>query len=200
MKNSINKTRTTGLSFAALCCASVFGCSDTTLGSRSFEETLGPETIPGAFIQIPLNIPDLRFPINLTEQPGYDEDDLDFVTSVKIRTVEFQIAPDSEDPERDPFRDGNPDTFDFLSSLRISLAATIDGVDTTALIADLPISDPQIASNTQSLSLNVEDRDIRDFIEAPGGSQLVVSVEGVTPVDFVRVSANIRYRVGIGLR
>lgn len=200
MKKRISKTRTTGLTFAALCGASLLGCSDTTLGSKSFEETLGPETIPGAFIQIPLNIPDFRFPINLTEQPGYDEDDLDFVTSIRIRNIDFEIAADSDDPARDPFRDGNPDTFEFLSSLSISLAANIDGVDMIVPIADLPINDPQIASNTQNLSLNVEDRDIRDFIEAPGGSQLVVGVQGVTPVDFVRVSAKVRYRVGIGIR
>ena len=129
-----------------------------------------------------------------------DEDDLDFVTSIKIRNIVFEIAPDSDDPGVDLFADGNPDTFDFVSSLSISLSATIDGVNTVVPIANLPISDPQIASNTQTLNLNVEDRDIRDFIEAPGGSELLVSFEGLTPVDFVRISANIRYRVGIGIR
>jgi len=194
------KTSTAGLTFVSLCCMSLLGCSDTTLGSRSFEETVGPETIPGAFVQIPLAISDFVFPINLTEQPGYDEDDLDFVTSIRIRNIVFEIAPDSDDPGVDLFPDGNPDTFDFVSSLSISLSATIDGVNTVVPIANLPISDPQIASNTQTLNLNVEDRDIRDFIEAPGGSELLVSFEGLTPVDFVRISANIRYRVGIGIR
>jgi len=80
------KTNTAGLTFVSLCCMSLLGCSDTTLGSRSFEETVGPETIPGAFVQIPLAISDFVFPINLTEQPGYDEDDLDFAISLQTAT------------------------------------------------------------------------------------------------------------------
>jgi len=190
------------LTGTGLCCLALLGCSgDTTLGSKSFEETIGPLTIRGAsFVQLPLDIPDFRFPLNLTEQPGYDEDDLDFATSVKIRDIIFRIDADSTNPAVDQFEDGNPDTFEFLSSLNLSLCEADSCEETAVPVANLPINDPQISSNTQSLSLIVEDQDIRDIIEAPGGSLLVIGVQGATPVDFVRVSADIRFRVGIGIR
>jgi len=82
----------------------------------------------------------------------------------------------------------------------LSLCEADSCEETAVPVANLPINDPQISSNTQSLSLIVEDQDIRDIIEAPGGSLLVIGVQGATPVDFVRVSADIRFRVGIGIR
>ena len=176
---------------------SLLACSDTTVATRSFEESLDFD-IPGAPINIPLEINDIPLALNLADQPGYNDNDLDFVTSVRVRELVFDITPKSNDPANDPFEDGNLDSFEFISSLNISLREV--GTQTAVTVATLPLNDPQIASNTSSLSMNVVDTDIRDLIEAPNGAELLISISGTPPPDFVSVEANIRFRVGLGFR
>lgn len=177
----------------------LLACSDTTVATRSFEESRNFE-IPGVRLNIPLTFEDIPVPVRLADQPGYKDGDFDFVTSVQVRELEFEIAPESNDPANDAIEDGNLDSFEFVSSLNISLRAVVDGTETVVDVADLPINDPQIASNLTSLSMNVRDTDIRDLIEAPDGAELLISISGTPPPDFVTVKANIRFRVGIGFR
>ena len=184
----------------ALAVSALMACSDTTVATRSFEESREFQ-IPGG----PLNfgiveLPTIPIEINLADQPGYSDGDFDFVTSVRVRELEFEITPESNVPANAlDQEDGNLDSFEFVSSLRLALreAGTAgDGV----LVADLPINDPQIASNTTALSMNVRDTDIRDIIEAQNGAELLVTIAGSVPPDFVQVKANMRFRVGIGFR
>ncbi len=176
-------------------------CSDTTVATRSFEETES-FTVPGGILTgFPLALDNIPIPVNLAEQDGYDEGDFDFVTSVRVRDIVFEIAPESNDAGVDTVEDGNPDSFEFVSSLSMSLRAMVDGVETNVPIADLPANDPQIASNTTSLVMNVSDEvNIRDLIEAPGGPDIILSISGTIPPDAVQVNARIRFRVGVGFR
>ncbi len=187
--------------FVTLVVCSLLACSDTTIATRSFEESRTFE-IPGAPIGIPiaLTFDDISVAVNLADQPGYSDGDFDFVTSVRVRELEFEITPESNDPANDQFEDGNLDSFEFVSSLDISLRAVVDGTETVVEVATLPANDPQIASNTTSLLMNVLDTDIRDLIEAPDGAELLISISGTPPPDFVTVKTNIRFRVGIGFR
>ncbi len=185
---------------ALITCFFTNACSDTTVGTKSFTET-GNFTVPG----IPLSLGSLstsfNLPVDLASQESYSDGDFDYVTSVKVRDIVFNIAESSNDAATDQFEDGNLDTFEFVSSLNLALQATVDGTLQTVQIADLPMSDPQIASNTSTLTLNVEsEQDIRDLIEAPGGAVIVVSVSGTNPPDFVDIDATIRFRVGVGFR
>lgn len=185
------------LSLSAACLL-LTACNDTTLGTKSFEESLDPITIPGAPINIAeLTLPEIKFQLDLKDQPGYSS--LDIVTSVHVRSATFTVSPESDNPEKDRFADNNPDNFDFLSSITVSLEATINGVVARQQVASLPEGDPQIGSNTTELNLILDDVDIRDFVEAPD-VQLVVVAAGTNPLDFVIIDPVIRFRVGIGVR
>ena len=173
-------------------------CSDTTLGTRSFVETLDPIVIPGAPVSLgALSLPDLKFPLDLRNQEGYSA--LSIVTSVNIRSATFTISPDTDDPSLDQFADNNPDNFDFLSGVTLSLEATINGNVQRAQVASLPDGDPQIGTNATEINLVVDNVDIRDFVEAPD-VQLVVQANGTVPPDFVVIDPVLRFRVGVGIR
>ena len=173
-------------------------CSDTTLGTKSFEEALDQIEIPGAPLGLgELTLPQLAFDLNLSEQEGYSS--LSVITSVNVRSATFTVSPNTDDPALDQFADNNPDNFDFLSSITLSLRATIDGTSRTVQVASLPEGDPQIGSNATVLNLVVDDVDIRDFVEAPD-VQLLVSATGTIPVDFVIIDPVLNFRVGIGVR
>lgn len=173
-------------------------CSDTALGTKSFEESLDQIIIPGAPISLgALSLPPLSFPLNLRNQEGYSA--LSIVTSVKVKSASFTVSPDTDNSALDRFADNNPDNFDFLSSIVLSLQATIDGTLKTAQVASLPDGDPQIGSNASVLNLVVDDVDIRDFVEA-ADVKLIVTAAGTNPLDFVVIDPVIRFRVGVGLR
>lgn len=173
-------------------------CNDTTLGTKSFEETLDPITIPGAPVSIgELELPELTFPLNLSEQEGYKL--LDNVTSVHARSATLSVSPETDNPELDQFADNNPDNFDFLSSITLALRATLNGTSQTVQVASLPEGDPQIGSNATQINLIIDDVDIRDFVEAPDVA-LVVVASGTNPLDFVVFDTSLRFRVGLGVR
>lgn len=179
-------------------CLLLTACNDTTLGTKSFEETLDQISIPGAPIALgPLTLPPLRFPLDLKDQQGYSS--LDIVTSVHVRSATFTISPETDNAELDLFADNNPDNFDFLSSISLSLEATINGATATQQVASLPEGDPQIGSNATVLNLILDDVDIRDYVEAPD-VQLVVTAAGTNPLDFVVIDPVVRFRVGVGVR
>lgn len=183
-----------------LAACTLIACSDTTVATRSFNDSHTFD-IPGIAVSLPFEITLDQIPleINLTDQPGYNDNDLDFVTSVQVRELEFEITPESNDPANDQLEDGNLDSFEFVSNLGISLRAGVDGVETVVDVATLPANDPQIASNTTTLTMNVMDTDIRDLIEGDN-PELLISITGTPPPDVVQVRANIRFRVGLGFR
>ena len=179
-------------------CLVLSACSNTTLGTKSFEEKLDPISIPGAPISLgQLTLPEMSFPLDLREQDGYEL--LDFVTGVRIRSASLRINPDSDSSEFDQIADNNPDNFDFISSIVLSLRATINGTSQTIQVASLPEGDPQIGSNASELILVLEDVDIRDFVEAPDVN-LVASLSGTNPQDFVVIDTDLRFRVSVGIR
>ncbi len=180
------------------------GCSDTTLGSFSASENLpSPLKIPGTtLITLQTTEPlSFEFDLNITESEDYSKNDFDYVTEVTLKALQLSILPISESPDEDPAgEDGNMDDFDFITGLEIFLKATIDGQLQEVRVASLPDGDPQFGSGTRVLNLTVTNADIRDYIEAPGGYVLRVSVAGSVPPDYVIADARVDYRVGVGFR
>jgi len=190
------------LIFVFILGGAIAGCSDTTLGTKSFTESQ-TFTVPGAPISIGVQEPvAIPIPLDLSEQ-DINDDDLTFVTSITVRGITLGISPTSSDPSVEQLfgEDGNLDTFEFVQSLSIALQAVVNGETRTVQIADLPMNDPQIASNATTLSLNTNsDGDVRDLLEAPEGSTIIVSIAGNLPPDNVVVDVDILFRVGVGIR
>ncbi len=176
----------------------IAACDDTTLGTRSFEQSLDPITVPGAPVSFGLlSLPEITFPLDLQDQEGYQF--LDNVTEVNARSATISVSPNSDNLQLDQFADNNPDNFDFLASMTLSLRATLNGQSQTVQVASLPEGDPQIGSNASTINLLMDDVDIRDFVEAPD-VVLVMLVSGTNPQDFVIIDTNLRFRVGFGFR
>lgn len=116
---------------------------------------------------------------------------------VKLRSVTLALDPSTDS---DPLEDGNLDDMDFISELQVFLSANINGVNQTALVASLPAGDPQIGTGVREIQLTTTDVDVLDYIEAPNGYNMSVSVSGTTPLDEVVIGGTVGYRVGIGFR
>ena len=180
---------------ALVCVVSFAACSSrTTLGTRSLTETLPESFIPGFPLQIPLsgsiNIP-------LTAEAQSIADETEFVTFARPRSLTFNILDSSESDENE---DGAMDNFDFLSGMELFLSAEIDGEPSEILVASLPEGDPQIGTGVRELTFIVEDVDVLDYIEAPGGYQLRAQGSGFVPPDNVVFNGELRFRVGVGIR
>ena len=169
-------------------------CSDTTLGTKSFDETLPTTTIPGFPLQIALSG---SIPVPLTAEAQSVADDTEFVTFATLRSLSLNILDSSESDAND---DGAMDTFDFLTSMQVFVNAEINGALSEILVASLPEDDPQVGSGSRELVLTVEDVDVLDYLEAPGGYGLRVQGSGTVPPDDVVFNGDLRYRVGIGIR
>lgn len=166
-----------------------------TLGTRAMTEPLPVVTIPGA-----------RLPVELRLSAGLSlaspELDLgsgsDFVSFVNVRNLRLNIL---EESDQDQIEDGAIDSFDFLSALDVSIRADFNGVTNELFIATLPVGDPQIASAARNLELTVlnSETDVLDFLLAPGGYDIVLSISGTVPSDNIILSGEIRYRLGVGI-
>lgn len=166
----------------------------TTLGTKSLNETLPSVTIPGFPLQVPLSG---SIPVPLSAEAQSVSDDTEFVTFAKLRSLRLDILDSSES---DANEDSAMDNFDFLSSMQIFISAVVGGEASELLVASLPEGDPQIGNGSRMMTFTVEDVDVLDYIEAPGGYGLRLEGAGFVPPDNVVIGGEIRYRVGIGLR
>ena len=182
---------------AVVSSAVLSACSDTTLGSFSAEESIPLQTIPSIGLAIPLTLPPILIPLNIEETSAYQDANFDLVTFVRLKSVTLELDPSTDS---DPLEDGNLDDMDFISELQVFLSAEIDGVEQTELIASLPAGDPQIGSGVRQLELTTTGVDVLDYIQAPNGYNMAVSVSGTTPLDEVVIGGTVGYRVGIGFR
>jgi hypothetical protein len=182
---------------AVVASAVLSACSDTTLGSFSADEPIPVQTIPSIGLAIPLTLPPINIPLDIENTSAYQNANFDFVTFVRLKSVTLELDPSTDS---DPLEDGNLDDMDFISELQVYLSAEIDGVDKTELIASLPPGDPQIGSGVRKLELTTTGVDVLDYIEAPNGYNMAVSVSGITPLDEVVIGGSVSYRVGIGFR
>lgn len=168
---------------------------DTTIGTRSSTEVLPRIEIPGAPVPSSLRI---SLGVGLSN-PAIDLGSADnFVTFVTIRNLNLRILESSDTEDTD---DGAEDSFDFLTGLEISLRADFDGQTNELLVARLPDGDPQFGSAARTLTLTVVAPNINvlDFLDAPGGYDVVLRLNGTVPPDNILISGEIRYRVGLGL-
>lgn len=188
------------ITITGLLTAVASGCSDTTLGYFSVDETIPESTIQGIGLSQTLPLTLATIPMDVTSQDAYQREDFDFLTEVKLRSLTFSISDKSDMSEHDTFEDGNEDNFDFVSSLEIAIQADINGEPRSEIIARLPADDPQIASGTRTLQLTTTGVDILDYVEAENGYEITVSGSGTVPSDDVIFDGDARYRLGLGFR
>lgn len=170
------------------------GCGqDVTLGTRSMTDNLPVVTIPGAPIPTELGV---SVGVAIDSAILGIEADSRFLTFARLRNLTLQIQ-DSSDV--DPFENGALDSFNFLSGLSISIRAAFNSGIQEEVIAFLPDGDPQIGSFARSLNLAVVDKDVLDYLQAPGGYQLVLTLSGNVPPDAIDLGGTVRYRIGVGL-
>lgn len=172
----------------------IAGC-DTTLGTRSMSDPLPTIRIPGAplpsTLQVSLGVAIPNPSIDLGSGSS-------FVTFVTIRNLVLNILDSSDLDEND---DGAEDSFDFLTGLDVLIRADFNGRTNELLVATLPDGDPQFASAARELVLTVVANNINvlDFLDASGGYEVVLRIDGNVPADDVLISGAIRYRVGLGI-
>lgn len=166
-----------------------------TVGTRAMTETLPVVTIPGAVLPAALTTSLVLALASPEIDLGSEEN---FVTFVRVRNIQLQILNSSE---QDSNEDGALDSFDFISGLDVSIRAEFDGVVNELPIATLPDGDPQFGSAARILDLTItSSADIFDFLLAPGGYDIVLSISGNVPPDNVVLSGLVRFRAGLGLR
>jgi len=175
------------------------GCDGSTLGRVSVEEPLEPPIrVPGAPLSgaLPLTLGVFALDVQSTE--GYASEEADFVTEVRIRALELVIDPSSEDASTDQFENGMPDDFGFLSSIDLFIEAEFDGATQRARLGGLPQNDPAFDTGARTLSLQMTDVDILDYIEADDGYRVEISASGEAPPDDVVFGGTVTYRIGVG--
>jgi hypothetical protein len=175
-------------------------CSDTTLGTFSVVEPLPEVAVPSIGIAIAVPPVTIELPSDITAQEELANGDYDFLTSARPRRLDLWITDSSEDPSRDSLEDGSMDDFDFLSMLEVHISAELNGQTSRTLVASVPEGDPQYGSGSRMLSLTLEDVDVLDFVEAPGGYSLSVTLSGNSPPDTIFIAGEVRFRVGVGFR
>ena len=172
----------------------ITGC-DTTLGTQARIDRLPTLRVLGAPIPVALEVTlgaaIANPPIDLGSASS-------FVTFVRIRNLTLNILDISELDSND---DGAEDSFDFLTGLSISIRADFNGTSNELLIATLPDGDPQFGSAARELVLTIvaSNTDVLDYLEASGGYEVVLHLNGSVPPDDVLISGAIRYRIGIGI-
>lgn len=166
-----------------------------TLGTRAMTEQLPVVTIPGAALPVELQ---LSAGLSLASPEIDLGSGENFVSFVRVRNLRLNII---EASDQDQIEDGALDSFDFLSTLDVSIRADFNGRTNELMIATLPDGDPQIASAARSLELTVvnSETDVLDFLLAPNGYDIVLGITGTVPADNVLISGEIRYRVGVGI-
>ena len=168
---------------------------DTTLGTKSFTDPLPQFTVPGAPLPSELG---LSLTLGLPN-PAIDLGaGSSFVTFVTLRNLTLSILDSSDVDSND---DGAQDSFDFLTGLNIRIRADFNGKTNELLVATLPDGDPQFASAARELTLTIVNGniDVLDFLEASGGYEVILDLNGTIPPDNIILSGTIRYRVGLGL-
>jgi len=151
-----------------------------------------------------VTIPGARLPSELGLSVGFAIDsrildieaDSKFLTFARVRQLRLDILDASD---VDAVEDGAQDSFDFISGLSVSIRAAFGEQTLEEVIAFLPDGDPQFGSAARSLDLSVVNSDLLDFLQAPGGYQLVLNISGNIPPDAVVLGGSVRYRVGVGL-
>lgn len=176
------------------------GCEGTTLGHFDTEETLPETRVEGSTITsvLPTVLPPIALDVTSTE--SFAGEDYDYLTSIQIESLELDITESSTDQSEDTLEDGEPDSFDFLSSMEIYIQAEIDGETSQTLIGSIPESDPQLGASAQSISFTMTGVDILDYVESDTGYDIQILASGQAPQDAVIFDGSVEYRVGVGFR
>ncbi len=183
------------------CLASTLGaCDGTTLGHFDVDEALPETRIEGSAVAAVL--PDLlpAMALDVSASESFQREDYDYLTSVQLDALTLSITESSNDNSSDTLEDGEPDNFNFLSSVDIYIKADFDGETQRERVGQIPENDPQLSATAQSVSFQMTGVDILRYVESDNGYEVQIQASGEAPADAVIFDGDVRYRVGIGFR
>jgi hypothetical protein len=135
--------------------------------------------------------------MSVQHEPGFEEEEFDYIECVVLAGAVLEIAGSSTDPGSDPLEDGEPDSFAFIEAIELYIEADIAGVPRRELVAYL---DPAKAGSPgDRLELETTGVNVVSFIEAPGGYVITTEATGSVPPDKVIFEGNVTYEVTVGL-
>ena len=182
------------------------GGEGTTLGTVSIDEDLPPTRVRGVG-PVPQVLPTVlpALPLDVESTEAYRSGDYASITRVAITELSLSVlSPESEDNERETFgaEDGMADDLSFFSRIDLYIVAEIDGEQQERLLGGLPENDPSLDPDPPArvLELDMTGVDILDFVEAEGGYEVRLVVNGTVPPDDVVFDGEVEYEVGVGFR
>ncbi len=171
-------------------------CNDGALTHKDVSQTIPPTTVTGNPTggTLPTEFPPVS--VNVTTEPGYDEDDFDYIQSIQVDRLTLTITPESD---QDANEDGIPDNFDFASSVELYIIANLNGNQPSeALLGSVPAGNTQLSSAQRSITVAMTNIDISPYVQAPGGYQVQIRGTGNLPPDDVIFTGLANYRIGLG--
>ena len=180
--------------------AGLSGCDGTTLGHFDVDEELPETRVEGSSViaLLPAFFPPMNLDVSSSED--FQGEEYDFLTSIQLDELTLIIADSSTDENEDSLEDGEPDNFDFLSSVEIYIESEFDGVSQRELIGSIDADDPQLGAGAQSINFNLTGTDILRYVEADAGYSVQIEASGEPPPDAVMFGGDVVYRVGVGFR
>lgn len=181
--------------------AALTGCSEsTTLGHFDVDQDLPEIQVQGSLVSALLPTEFAPIPLNVKSEEAFQNANYDYLTTIEVDALSLRITEKSNDPAQDSAEDGEPDNFDFFTSVSVFIRATINGEERRELIAELPEGSEQLSSGQNQIQFTMSGLDILPFVEADGGYEVITEATGTPPSDDVYFDGEAVYRVGIGFR
>jgi hypothetical protein len=178
--------------------AMLAACSGGVIGHIDVDQKIPVSTVNGSVVSGVLPPSFAPIALDVTNESAYKQGDYDYVKSIQLDRLVLTVTASSEDMSSDPLEDGRPDNFDFFTAIEVHILARIDGADSAALIASIPLGNPQLSNANRQIGFQMTGVDILPYVEAAGGYQIQIRASGSLPPDNVSFDGNAYYRVGVG--
>ncbi|WP_088919087.1 hypothetical protein [Granulosicoccus antarcticus] len=134
-------------------------------------------------------------PIHLDLKSELESTDLSTVASIQVRRLVWEIAPSSTESSLDQKEDGLADNFNFLESMKLYIAAEVNGERKEVFLAGVNDFNLRFGGNRKQLTMKQNGMDIKEFVEAPGGFHILAHIHGTPPPDRVIFTGKVTYRI-----
>lgn len=134
-------------------------------------------------------------PIHLDLKSELESTDLSTVASIQVRRLIWEIAPSSTESSIDLKEDGLADNFNFLKSMKLYIAAEVNGERKEVFLAGVHDFNLKFGGNRKQLTMKQNGIDIKEFVEAPGGFHILAHMNGTPPPDKVIFTGKVTYSI-----
>lgn len=137
--------------------------------------------------------------LSVTNTQDYTSQQVEKLRAVKITELTLTIDAASNNIANDPLENGNADDWSFVTSVSVSVRATIDGEVRTEVVASIPSGSAQFNAGSTTLTFDCSEVDLLPFVLAPNGYEVIASATGNIPPDDVIFSGTAKYKVTANL-